>query len=179
MTARDGTNVYVATEPVTNFQYNAFVTATGFPAPPTVCRDEFSQPEKPVVGVTWFEASAYASWVGGRLPTEEEWMCAAGYRNAKSDYATALGEITPRHAHYACAFASGSPVAPTHFAPTPGGFFNLCGNTWDWCSSNDGPYRVIKGGGFMDSREFCSIQARYRNAPLDRDCTVGFRIVVK
>ncbi len=43
----------------------------------------FNQPNQPVVGVSWYEAEAYANWLSEvtgkqyRLPTEEEWEQAA------------------------------------------------------------------------------------------------------
>lgn len=89
---------------VTNSQFQRFVTSGGYTqgslwepeAQPLVARfvDRTGQPgpafwqsgtytsgtaEQPVVGVSWYEALAYARWVGKRLPSDAQWLKVAGW----------------------------------------------------------------------------------------------------
>lgn len=174
------TLLYIGIEPVTNAQYTKFIQETRFVLPPpTWEHQDFSNPETPVVGINWFEATLYAAWVGGSLPTEEEWELAAREPDAHALYATSSGDIGPGEAYYAQPFGQGAPLPARTFPPNPSGFFNMCGNTWDWCNSSWNQHHVIRGGSYMDSALFCSIQARYRNSPIDRDCCISFRIKVE
>ena len=66
---------------VTNAQYEKFVETAGQSAPDPWGDSNFNAPNQPVVGVSWFDAIAYAEWAGKRLPTEAEWkrLHAAGW----------------------------------------------------------------------------------------------------
>ncbi|RSV18253.1 ergothioneine biosynthesis protein EgtB [Sphingomonas sp. ABOLG] len=77
-------------------------------------------PAAPVTHVSFFEADAYASWAGARLPTEFEWEAAAtGHDPAGGNQMDEAGPVEPR---------------PSAEGPA---FF---GDVWEWTGSAYRPY---------------------------------------
>ena len=67
---------YMDAYEVTVGQYKKFLAETGYSEPelwhfPELTQQfELNQPNKPMVGVSWDDAVAYAKWAGKRLPTK-------------------------------------------------------------------------------------------------------------
>ena len=78
-------------------------------------------PAEPVAHVSYYEADAYARWVGARLPSEEEWEAAA-----------AGAEPTGN-------FAGSRRLHPEAVRPGPG-LRQLFGDVWEWTRSAYTPY---------------------------------------
>jgi iron(II)-dependent oxidoreductase len=116
-----------------------FTDRTGRPGPAGWEYGRFPAARKdhPVVGICWYEAMAYAQWVGKRLPTAAEWQKAGGWPQQLSGgscnrypwgnifdpalanlWATSLGDTAPVEA-----FPNGD---------TPNGIRQMTGNVWEW-----------------------------------------------
>lgn len=74
---------YIDKSPVTHEEYQQFLTATHRAPPLNWVNGQIPQGREkdPVVNISYEDASAYASWLGRRLPTEEEWT-RAFHKNA-------------------------------------------------------------------------------------------------
>ncbi len=68
---------YIDQDEVSYRRYREFLESTGRDAPAFWENERFHQPDHPVLGVTWYDATAYCTWSGKRLPTEAEWEQAA------------------------------------------------------------------------------------------------------
>src|SRR3954462_3338071 len=62
----------IARTPVTRSEYSAFLKETNHTEPRDWNAPSFADPAQPVVGVNWFDATAYCQWLGEcyRLPSE-------------------------------------------------------------------------------------------------------------
>jgi len=122
------------------------------------------QADHPVTGVSWYEAAAYAAYVGKELPNAYQWAQAAG------TYATP--NIVP-----ASNFRNAGtvPVASLE-AIGPFGTHDMAGNAKEWCwnAVKDGRRFILGGGWNEPTYMFNDADAQ---APLTRGPAFGFRLV--
>ncbi|MCS6814742.1 MAG: SUMF1/EgtB/PvdO family nonheme iron enzyme [Cyanobacteria bacterium] len=189
--------------PVTNAQYRQFIAMGGYDdrrwwseagwqwlqsqadqgtpiTRPLYWRDDPWWNDHPVSGVSWYEAEAYARFVGKRLPTEAEWERAALGATA-GNYDRRYGSTTPVTAH---------PAGKSH-----AGCDDMLGNVWEWTDTwfagydgftaypyagysqayFDGQHRVLRGGSWATRPWALRITVRNWYYPSVRQVLAGFR----
>lgn len=126
--------------PTTNEDYEKFVRLTRHRPPqhwPSGrCPTDLSH--HPVVWVTWLDVNAYARWSGKALPTARQWEKAA--RGTKGRIYPWGNEPTAAKANISeTGMDDTTPVSRYQSGASPYGVFDMCGNTWEWCSTEETP----------------------------------------
>ena len=181
---------FIDTYEVTNEDYEKFVEATSHRPPTSWKNGSFPSgtARKPVTGVMWDDANAYAKWAGKRLPTEEEWEFAARGTD---------GRIYPWGNDWQQGLANANSANQTmadvgaYKGTSPFGAYDMVGNAWEWTASNfraypggrlpanqpGGELKVIRGGSYESTKEFAT--TTYRTGWLARGARTcdqtGFR----
>jgi formylglycine-generating enzyme required for sulfatase activity len=104
-----------------------------------------TRPDRPMVGVSWHDAEAYAAWMSRttglnyRLPTDQEWIFAAA-ESVRDELAPLVDPSDPAQAWIARYEAESARAASVALAPQPIGTFgensngllDVGGNVWEW-----------------------------------------------
>ncbi|TLU87500.1 MAG: NACHT domain-containing protein [Chlorobium sp.] len=168
---------------------------------------KFDGDDQPVVGVTWYAASAYCLWLSMlegkaaryRLAHEIEWEWAAGGKQGtigekvrEYPWPDEMGDVNPKLLNsYESNIHATTPVGSYPEGATPEGLYDMAGNVWEWCCDwygddgtfanplgpETGSYRVLRGGSWNLIAEICRSANRYRSSPDYRNFNVGFRLV--
>jgi iron(II)-dependent oxidoreductase len=182
--------------PVTNAQFAKFIEAKGYEnkkywskeglswldkekvtSPRYWVDEKWNKPEHPVVGVTYYEAEAYAKWSGKRLPTEQEWEKAARGDNGQQypwgeEFDKSLCNTEES------GIGATTPVNSYPGGKSPYGCYDMAGNVWEWTAS----YReegsntpVLRGGSWYNDRDSARCANRDGYDPNYWNYNVGFR----
>jgi iron(II)-dependent oxidoreductase len=152
--------------------------------------------DHPVVGISWYEAAAYARWAGKRLPTDAEWAKAGAWPVKLSETQSSQrrfpwGEAMDRTKANLWGSGPGTTIPVTELPDgvSVGGIYQLIGNVWEWTRSDyvpgcfppeefisESPLKSIRGGAFdtyFDNQATCQFQSG--DVQMARQRNIGFR----
>ena len=191
---------YIGKLPVSNGQYSRFLEAKGGRPPRFHDDPRFNATDCPVVGVSWYDALAYLTWLNEltngsyRLPTEAEWEKTARGTDGRiypwgNEWDVSkgnFGEIRLKRT---------TPVGSYPGGVSPYGCLDMGGNVYEWCNdwfhpetykyspaenpggAADGRRKVIRGGSWVPRGEFAARGAnRAAYEPTEKVHNVGIRI---
>lgn len=171
--------------PVTNAQYLRFILETDY-NPPKVWQDRselnyeiYSEKgDHPVVWISCDDADAYANYIGGRLPTFEEWQYAT---RGTDDRLFPWGyEIDIPRCNTTELGAEGTtPVGMFKHGVSPFGCYDMLGNVWEWTLTpydENGDFHVACGGSWYYNHDYSTCTSYDFFSRDYVEFVIGFRI---
>ncbi|BAX94819.1 ergothioneine biosynthesis protein EgtB [Mycobacterium shigaense] len=155
--------------------------------------------DEPVQHVCYFEAEAYAAWVGARLPTEIEWEKACAWdpaTNTRRRYPWGAQDPSGDLVNLGGTALRPAPVGAYPAGASAYGVEQLLGDVWEWTSSPlrpwpgfvpmiyerysqpffDGDYRVLRGGSWAVESAILRPSFRNWDHPIRRQIFSGVRL---
>ena len=136
--------------------------------------------DRPVVGVSWYEADAFCRFEEGVLPTEAQWEAAA---RGRQGFQYPWGNVWEKGR------VGNRGVGPKNVwqigywpqACGPLGHHDLVANVWQWTCDlwpikQEDTLMVVRGGSWASREEMCRTHVRNGYAPWGQWSHVGFRV---
>lgn len=202
---------YIDKHEVANAQYEEFILAGGYKSKKLWTREGWdfiqnnqiktplkyrqnkisTEPDHPVIGISWYEADAYAKWVGKRLPTEAEWEKTA--RGTDLRFYPWGNHMDFSKLNYFPHVTRVLAVGSFPQGASPYGVMDMAGNVWEWTADwysesyydrtpktnpkgpSNGEYRVLRGGAWDSIRRQLQCTYRYYEKENYQNYTIGFR----
>ncbi len=187
---------YIDKYEVSNKDYGDFMKATNHPAPAYWDDPRLNKSNQPVVGVNWFDATAYCEWKGARLPTEAEWERAA---KGPKEYDYPWGNtFDAKKANFGQNVGATVPVDSHSEGASGFGLHHMAGNVFEWVSdwydpdyyktspalnpqgppkgynfANQGQVKSLKGGSWLAPQTSLHGSHRFWNQPANNSYGVG------
>ncbi|NKQ54982.1 SUMF1/EgtB/PvdO family nonheme iron enzyme [Amycolatopsis sp. K13G38] len=170
---------YIDVHPVSNAEYARFVAATGREAPRHWVDGDFpaGRADHPVVFVTWHDARAYAAWANKELPTSQQWEKAA--RGTRGTVYPWGDQPTPAKCNVRENGVGETTAGDCYQSGLSAyGVYDLCGNVWEWCSTESKPGRhELKGGAWTSPFSRATPSSFNDAAATMCDDDTGFRCI--
>jgi len=210
--AFDGATTHLSRFPITNHDYRAFIAAGGYQErryweeadwewlidampdpnarfPATWWNPKWNAPNQPIIGVSWYEASAFCRWLTEHfdqrespfpersllvgLPDMATWDRVSGSGRRQYPWGNEIPDQT--RANSGGRLGRTSPVG-LYPKGAVTGLLDLGGNVWEWTADVDnGGYPFLRGGSWGDPNQDLAFSSHDWVRPGFRSLDFGFR----